>query len=36
MKDLEPFLDFELAADESAWIQNFRAWVRARFLAAQG
>ena len=35
VKDLEPFLDFELAADESAWIQNFRAWVRARFLATQ-
>lgn len=36
VKDLEPFLDFELAADESAWIHNFRAWVRARFLATQG
>jgi len=29
---LEPFLDFELAADETAWIRNFRAWVRERFL----
>lgn len=33
VKDLEPFLDFELAADETAWIRNFRAWVRERFLA---
>lgn len=33
VKDLEPFLDFELAADETAWIRGFRAWVRERFLA---
>ena len=32
VKDLEPFLDFEPAADETAWICNFRAWVRERFL----
>ncbi|HEX7380343.1 MAG TPA: Uma2 family endonuclease [Pirellulales bacterium] len=31
VKDLEPFLDFELAADETAWIRGFRAWVRERF-----
>ena len=35
VKDLEPFLDFELAADESAWIQEFRAWVRERFLTSE-
>jgi hypothetical protein len=33
VKDLEPFLDFESAADETAWIRRFRAWVRERFLA---
>lgn len=33
VKDLEPFLDFELAADESAWIRTFQAWVRERFVA---
>jgi Uma2 family endonuclease len=33
VKDLEPFLDFELAADETAWIRKFRAWVRERFVA---
>lgn len=32
VKDLEPFLDFELAADETAWIRSFRAWVRERFM----
>ncbi|HET6879792.1 MAG TPA: Uma2 family endonuclease [Pirellulales bacterium] len=31
VKDLEPFLDFELAADESGWIRQFRAWVREHF-----
>lgn len=31
VKDLEPFLDFGLAADETAWIRKFRAWVRERF-----
>lgn len=31
VKDLEPFLNFELAADETTWIRNFRAWVRERF-----
>lgn len=30
VKDIEPFLDFELAADESAWIRKFQAWVRER------
>ena len=32
VKDLNAFLDFELAADETAWIRKFRAWVRERFL----
>jgi Uma2 family endonuclease len=32
VKDLAPFLDFELAADETAWIRRFRAWVRERFV----
>ena len=32
VKDLEPFIDFELAADETAWIRKFRAWVRERFV----
>ena len=31
VKDLEPFLDFELAADETSWIRKFRSWVRERF-----
>ncbi|HEV3343155.1 MAG TPA: Uma2 family endonuclease [Pirellulales bacterium] len=31
VKDLEPFIDFKLAADELAWIRKFRAWVRERF-----
>lgn len=34
VKDLEPFLDFELAADESAWIRKFQAWVRGRFIVS--
>ncbi|HQU44543.1 MAG TPA: Uma2 family endonuclease [Pirellulales bacterium] len=34
VKDLEPFLDFNLSADESAWIRTFQAWVRDRFLAS--
>lgn len=33
VKDLEPFLDFELSANETSWIRTFRAWVRERFLA---
>jgi Uma2 family endonuclease len=33
VKDLEPFLDFEQAADETAWIRKFRGWVRERFPA---
>ena len=33
VKDLEPFIDFESAADETAWIRTFRAWVREKFLA---
>jgi hypothetical protein len=32
VKDLKPFLDLELADDESAWIRKFRGWVRERFL----
>jgi hypothetical protein len=31
VKDLEPFLNWHLAADESAWIRSFREWVRERF-----
>lgn len=31
VKDLEPFLDFQLAADELAWIRKFRAWLHERF-----
>lgn len=31
VQDLEPFLEFELAADETDWILRFRAWVRERF-----
>jgi len=34
VKDLEACLDFESAADESAWIRDFQAWVRERFPAA--
>lgn len=36
VKDLEPFLAFESAADESAWIRKFREWVRERFLTGSG
>jgi Uma2 family endonuclease len=32
LKDLRPFIDFQLAADELAWIRKFRAWVRERFV----
>jgi Uma2 family endonuclease len=32
VKDLERFLHLELADDESAWLRQFRAWVRERFL----
>jgi Uma2 family endonuclease len=32
VSDLEPFLDFELSADETAWIRSFRSWVRERFV----
>ena len=35
VKDLEPFLEFELAADESAWIRKFRIWVREAFLRVE-
>ena len=35
VKDLEQFLDFEQASDESAWIKIFRRWVRERFCAGQ-
>lgn len=31
VKDLEPFVDFERAADELIWIRDFRNWVRERF-----
>jgi hypothetical protein len=31
VKDLEPFLEWELAADESTWIRSFREWVHVRF-----
>lgn len=33
IKDLDRFLDFQLAADETAWIRKFRAWVREHFLS---
>ncbi|HEX7377192.1 MAG TPA: Uma2 family endonuclease [Pirellulales bacterium] len=33
VKDLEAFLDFERSADESAWIRDFRVWVRQHFLS---
>jgi Uma2 family endonuclease len=32
VKDLEAFLDFEISADETAWIRNFRVWVREQLL----
>jgi len=32
VKDLEPFVEFEVSADESAWLRQFRAWVRERFI----
>jgi Uma2 family endonuclease len=32
VKDLEPFLEFQAAADESEWIRKFRAWVREKFV----
>ena len=32
VKDLERFLHLELADDETAWLRQFRAWVRQRFL----
>lgn len=35
VKDLEPFLDFELASDEAAWIWNFIDWDRERFKGAK-
>ena len=31
VKELEPFLESDLADDESQWIVSFREWVRARF-----
>jgi Uma2 family endonuclease len=33
VKELEPFLDFELAADETAGIREFRRWVHERLPA---
>lgn len=35
VKDLNRFLDFDLADDETAWIRQFRAWVRERFPQAK-
>lgn len=35
VKDLEQFIDFEQASDESAWIKVFRAWVRDRLVGGQ-
>ena len=32
VKDLDPFLDFEMSANETTWIRKFRAWVRERFV----
>ncbi|HJT34032.1 MAG TPA: hypothetical protein VJ783_18445 [Pirellulales bacterium] len=32
LRENEPFLEFEVAADESAWGRGFRAWVRERFV----
>lgn len=34
VKDLEPFLEFDFADDETAWIRRFRVWVRERFSAS--
>lgn len=34
VKDLEPFLSFNVSADETAWIRQFRTWVQERFLAS--
>lgn len=34
VKDLEPFFDFELSANETTWIRRFRTWVRERFAAS--
>ncbi|HJT35260.1 MAG TPA: Uma2 family endonuclease [Pirellulales bacterium] len=36
VKDIEPFLEFEVAANETAWIRKFRVWVRERFLNRPG
>lgn len=35
VKDLEPFLEFQSADEESAWIAQFRHWVRERFAKAE-
>lgn len=32
VKDIEAFIDFEMAADELAWIRKFRTWVRERYV----
>ena len=34
VKDLEPFLDIESSANETAWIRKFQTWVRERFAAS--
>lgn len=31
VKDLDPFVEFERAADDLFWIRDFRNWVRERF-----
>lgn len=33
VKDLDAFVDLNLAEDETAWIRKFRAWVREQFPA---
>lgn len=32
VRDLEPFLEFEISANETTWIRRFRVWVRERFV----
>lgn len=36
VKDLDAFLDFQLAADETSWIRQFRAWVTRALFEAIG
>jgi Uma2 family endonuclease len=35
VKEIEPFLDFELATNQTTWIRKFRSWVRERFLTGE-